>query len=200
MATAPSVLCGKRAYELAIDLTLIPYHGQPAGSDAELLRNTAKAGTTHFHGYATVAIVHHHHRYVMAFTFVHAGTPMVTIVRALLNRVRRLGSRIKLVLVDKGFYPGAVFHTLTRRRLGYIVPLRLGAQHRLFHKGGSYRTFHRLEHAHGGAHTVYAVVLRRFTHLRKGRREAGAWAMAVADGHNASVFASHGTLSPTLWD
>lgn len=50
------LLKGKRAYSLAIDLTLIPYHGQPQVSEKELVRSEAKAGTTHFHGYATVAI------------------------------------------------------------------------------------------------------------------------------------------------
>ncbi len=183
----PSVLGGKRAYELAIDLTLIPYHGQPEGDASELVRNAPKAGTTHFHGYASVAIVHHHQRYVVAFTFVEAGTQSVTIVRTLLNRVQKLGLRIKLVLLDKGFYAGAVFRTLERRHLSYIVPLRLGKRHRLFHQRGSYRTHHCIEHAAGGAYTVSAVIVRHFKRGRQGRRQVcglgyavGGWARHLA--------------------
>lgn len=163
---------GKTKYELAIDLTLIPYHGQPAASEAELLRNAPKNGTTHFHGYATVALVHQQHRYVVAFCFVEAGTKMVTIVRHLLNRVQKIGLRIKLVLLDKGFYAGQVFRTLDRRRLSYLVPARLGKTHRLFRRRGSYRTTHRLAHAQGGACVVYLVVLKRLQRVKKGKRKA----------------------------
>lgn len=165
------VLRGKQGYDLAIDLTLIPYHGQTAESANEIVRNAAKAGTTHFHGYATVSVVHHQQRYVIAVVFVTAGIEMVTIVRTLLNRVRTLGIRIRLVLLDKGFYAGAVFRTLDRRGLSYIIPLRLGQKHTLFHRRGSYRTTHCLAHARGGAYRVYAVVLRRFKHTGAGKRK-----------------------------
>jgi hypothetical protein len=164
---------GKAAYELALDLTLIPYHGQPAAAETELLRQAPKHGTTHFHGYATVALVHQQQRYVVAFCFVEAGTPMVAIVRQLLKRVQTLGIRIKLVLLDKGFYAGAIFRTLDRRGLSYIVPARLGKRHRLFQRRGSYRTTHRLTHAQGGAYRVWLVVLKRFKTVKKGKRQAG---------------------------
>jgi len=166
----PSLLCGKHSYEVALDLTLIPYHGQPAHQANEIMRSAPKNGTTHFHGYASAAIVHHQQRYVVAFCFVTAGTPMVALVRQLLNRVRRLGIRLKLVLLDKGFYAAAVFRTLDRRHLTYIVPMRLGARHRLFRQRGSYRTTHRLAHAQDRPHTLQAVLLRRFPRRRDGRR------------------------------
>src|SRR5438270_13347065 len=38
---------------LAIDLTLIPYHGQPFRDLDEFYRGHAKDGTSHFHAYAT---------------------------------------------------------------------------------------------------------------------------------------------------
>jgi hypothetical protein len=163
---------GKTAYELAIALTYLPYHGQPLAEPAELLRNAPKAGTTHFHGYATVGIVHHHQRYIVAFCFVETGTKMVTVVRQLLNRVQNLGLRIKLVLLDKGFYAGEVFRTLDRRGLSYIVPARLGKAHRLFQRRASHRTTHCLAHAQGGAYLVSLIVLKRFQILKKGKRRA----------------------------
>jgi len=39
---------GKRAYSIAIDLTLIPYHGEPYTDEKEIVRSQAKSGTTHF--------------------------------------------------------------------------------------------------------------------------------------------------------
>jgi hypothetical protein len=60
---------GKRAYYIAIDLTLIPYHGEPYADENEIVRGQPKSGTTHFHGYATVSIVHDNQRYVVALRF-----------------------------------------------------------------------------------------------------------------------------------
>ncbi len=49
---------GKRTYFIAIDLTLIPYHGEHYADEKEIVRSQPKSGTTHFHGYATVSILH----------------------------------------------------------------------------------------------------------------------------------------------
>ena len=43
----------ERRQRLAIDLILIPYHGQPHRRAEEIYRGEAKSGTTHFHAYAT---------------------------------------------------------------------------------------------------------------------------------------------------
>ena len=43
---------------MAIDLTLIPYHGQPAFDGKEFFRSEPKSGTTHFHAHATLVVVH----------------------------------------------------------------------------------------------------------------------------------------------
>lgn len=44
----------RRRQRLAIDLTLIPYHGQPFEKESEIYRSQARDGTSHFHAYATV--------------------------------------------------------------------------------------------------------------------------------------------------
>src|SRR4051795_1568430 len=41
----------KRRQRLAIDLTLIPYHGNPSRDLEEVYRGQAKDGTSHFHAY-----------------------------------------------------------------------------------------------------------------------------------------------------
>ena len=38
-----------RRWRMAIDLTLIPYHGEPCRDVNEVYRGEAKSGTTHFH-------------------------------------------------------------------------------------------------------------------------------------------------------
>src|SRR6478752_2918997 len=43
----------KQHQRLAIDLTLIPYHGKPSRDLDEIYRSQARSGTSHFHAYAT---------------------------------------------------------------------------------------------------------------------------------------------------
>ena len=121
-ALLPRVLHkGKRSYSLALDCTLIPYHGEVQPNDPQVLRAQAQSGTHHFHGYATVSIVHDRKRYVLALRLVRPGETMVAIVRDLLNRVRRLGLRVRRVCLDKESYSIAVFRTLDRRGNGCVM-------------------------------------------------------------------------------
>jgi hypothetical protein len=175
---------GKRAYNLAIDLTLIPYHGQPYQDDREVARGAAKSGTTHFHAYATVSIVHDKRRYVLALVFVDKGTPMAAVVRQLLDRVKRLKIKVRRVYLDKGFCSVPVFKTLTRRHLSYIVPIpvrgKSGGVRRLFHGRVSYQTAYTLTSPQHGRYTVSTVVVRRYS-KGKAKRQGIRWfAYAVA--------------------
>src|SRR5215472_3287646 len=43
----------RRRPPLALDLTLLPYHGEPLHEANEVYRGQAKYGTGHFHAYAT---------------------------------------------------------------------------------------------------------------------------------------------------
>lgn len=47
----------RRRYPLAIDLTLIPYHGEPYRSPEEIYRGEPRSGTSHFHAYATAYVI-----------------------------------------------------------------------------------------------------------------------------------------------
>ena len=114
---------GKRTYYVAIDLTLIPYHGECYEDEKEIRRSQAKAGTTHFHGYATVSIVHNHQRYVVALRFVEQSDSMQEIVVWLLNRLKTMGISIKRAYFDKGFSGVPVLKTLQRRKVSFIMPI-----------------------------------------------------------------------------
>lgn len=115
----------RKSRVLAIDLTLIPYHGQPALDTSEIFRSQPKSGTTHFHAYATAAVVHKGKRFTVALMFVPAGTSMKEVVQTLVRMVRRRGLTIRYLLLDKGFYSVSVLSYLKRARLGYVVPLVL---------------------------------------------------------------------------
>jgi hypothetical protein len=115
-----ALLRKKRA--LAIDLTLIPYHGQPAHSKNEIFRSSPKSGTTHFHAYATVVVVHKGLNYTLAVTAVTRNEPMKEVVQRLVQIVRQRQVKIKFLLLDKGFFHAAVIAYLNRAKLGFVIP------------------------------------------------------------------------------
>ena len=175
---------GKRSYYIAIDLTLIPYHGEHYADEKEIVRSQAKAGTTHFHGYATVSIVHNNQRYVLALRFVEKGESMETIVKWLLNRLKSMGISIRYAYLDKGFCSVPVFKTLKRRKIGYIIPIpvrgKSGGVRALFEKLGSYRTHYTFKSPKHGHFDVEAVVVKKYSKGRYKRKGARWFAYAVA--------------------
>src|SRR3954466_5463222 len=94
----------RRLQRLAIDLTLIPYHGKPFHNPAETYRGQAKSGTSHFHAYATAYIIRKGQRYTVALTGVTKGEPLKEVVQRLLRQAARAGVRPRLLLLDRGFY------------------------------------------------------------------------------------------------
>lgn len=190
-----SLLKGKRSYDLALDITLIPYHGQADPDDPVVLRAQPKAGTNQFHGYATVSIVHDRKRYVLAVRLVQPHESMVEIVRDLLDRVRRLNIRVRRVFLDKEFYAVAVFRTLDRRHLGYVVPgplrgPRSGVQ-ALCRGRRSYATPYTLHPSGGRPYRVTLVLVKR--NRRPGQRKVVRWFGYVVAGLPARI-SPHGVF------
>ena len=112
----------RKSRRIAIDLTLIPYHGQPLLDKKEIYRSSPKSGTTHFHAYATVAVVHKGHRYTLALLRVEKGVTMKEVVQRLLKIVRSLGVKVQYLLLDKGFFSVEVITYLKRADVGFIIP------------------------------------------------------------------------------
>ncbi len=71
----------RKSRRIAIDLTWIPYHGQPLRDQKEIYRSQPKSGTSHFHAYATAAVLHKGHRYTLALTRVEYGEKMKDVVQ-----------------------------------------------------------------------------------------------------------------------
>jgi putative transposase len=179
----PSVWKCKRDFNVAIDLTLIPYHGQPYEDEKEIVRGMPKSGTTHFHGYATVSIVRDDRRYVVALCFTEYGEEMATIVRWLLKRLKTLKFRIRRVFLDKGFCSKPVFKVLDQHKLSYVIPIpvrgKSGGVRTLF-QGKSRKTTYTFNSPKQGQYTVPAVVLKRYSKGRYGRHKSKWFAYAVS--------------------
>src|SRR3954467_14393648 len=113
----------KHLQRLAIDLTLIPYHGQPFGDPAEVYRSQAKDGTSHFHAYATAYIIRKGQRYTVALTGVTEGESLKDVVQRLLRQAASVGVRPRLLLLDRGFYSVAVVRYLQAARYPFLMPV-----------------------------------------------------------------------------
>jgi len=113
----------KQLQRLAIDLTLIPYHGQPFRDLDEVYRGQAKSGTSHFHAYATAYVVRKGHRYTVALTGVTKGESLKDVVQRLLRQAARVGVRPRLLLLDRGFYSVAVVRCLQAARCPFLMPV-----------------------------------------------------------------------------
>jgi putative transposase len=112
----------RKSRMLAIDLTLIPYHGKPALDSKEIFRSEPKSGTTHFHAYATAVVLHKGYRYTLALTHVEHGESMKEVVQRLLAIVRRRGVKVRFLLLDKGFFSVEVIQYLHRAGHGFVIP------------------------------------------------------------------------------
>lgn len=121
IASLPRALRRGR-FDVAIDTTLIPYHGKHLEDLNEIFRGQAKSGTTHFHAYATAYVVKDGMRFTVAVMWVRHGTTPVQIVRELRRRVVAAGVSPKLFLLDRGFSNGPVVRYLQHARQKFIMP------------------------------------------------------------------------------
>ncbi len=113
----------RRPQRLAIDLTLIPYHGEHFRDPKEVYRGLAKDGTSHFHAYATAYVVLKGQRFTVALTAVTKGEPLKAVVQRLLRQARSVGVKVRLVLLDRGFYSVDVIRYLEAARYPFLMPV-----------------------------------------------------------------------------
>ena len=122
----------KRPQQVSIDLTLIPYHGQPMFDLKEIYRSQAKSGTSHFHAYATAYVNYRGQRFTLALTVVERGEKMEEVLRRLLRRLGQLGIGVRMLLLDRGFWSVAAIRYLQAARKPFLMPVILrgrGADH-----------------------------------------------------------------------
>jgi hypothetical protein len=173
----------KRRSETAADLVEIAYHGQAPVDDAEVRRGAAKSGTTHFHMYATLAVVHSKQRFTLAMTFVWAGETMDVVLARLLKRARELGVRLRRLYCDKGFCSVAVLRLLRQRRVPYLIPIParggVGSIKGLFYGQRSYSTRYTFNRGTRAAYTPDVVIVCKYSAGRYGQHGVEYFAYAV---------------------
>ena len=115
----------QRRQPLAIDLHLVPYHGQPLHDLAEIYRSQAKSGTCSFHAYATGYVIRQGLRFTVALTSVRRGEALQEVIRRLLAQAAKASVRPRYLLLDRGFCSVAVIRYLQAARYPFLMPLPL---------------------------------------------------------------------------
>lgn len=115
----------RRRQPLAVDLTLVPYHGQPLHEAAEVYRSQARSGTSHFHAYATAYVIQKGRRFTVGLTAVRQGEALADVLKRLLRQAARCGVRPRYLLMDRGFCSVDVIRYLQAARHAWLMPLAL---------------------------------------------------------------------------
>lgn len=170
----------KKKRWMAIDLVLVPYHGQPKQEPSEVVRSQPKSGTTHFHAYATAFVVERGRRFTLGLTFVRSTDELTDILKRLQARVKELEIPVKCWLLDRQFYTVEVIRLLKQQRKAFIIPVIIrgkknpaGGTRRLVERKRSYSTSYRMRsQKHGEESFRVAVVAKNWAGRfeKKGRR------------------------------
>jgi len=163
--------------DVAIDLVLIPYHGQPAKDEKEIRRSQAREGTTHFHCYATAYMIYRNQRVTLCLTFVRKNDTMPDILRRLFKRLDVLDLNVKKLYLDKGFYSIAVIRLLKERGTPFILPAisrKNGGVAKLFVGRASYKASYTMRNQKLGSEAVDLALARKYSKGRY-RRKRSKW-------------------------
>jgi hypothetical protein len=104
-------------------LVALPYHGTvDTAHHAEVCPSKAKGRTSHLFAYATAYAMVRGRRYTLGMCRVRVQQRLDHGLRILLARLVTLGIRLKLLLLDRGFYSVRVIQDLITGEWPFIIP------------------------------------------------------------------------------
>jgi hypothetical protein len=189
----------RRRQPLAVDLTLLPYHGGPLHDPDEIYRSQAKQGTSHFHAYATAYVIRKGRRFTVALTAVYHNDPLPEVLKRLLRQAAQAGVRPRYVLLDRGFCSVEVIRYLQAARHAWLMPLTLRGRAADHARGPSgSRVFATWKKSGWGQYTMTnaAGTKARFAVCVKCRNRRGE---RGRHGREALVYAFGGRLQPSSY-
>src|SRR5512135_1153273 len=113
----------QRPLTLGIDLTVIAYYGKHALDDPHMYRSQANRGTSSFFPSATAYLVLHGQRFTLAVVPVTRSESLKQVRQELLALVSKMGLKIGLLLLDRGFYSVEVIRYLHQARRPFLMPM-----------------------------------------------------------------------------
>ena len=153
--------------DIAIDLHDRPYYGKASQEEGLWVRGKAKDGTTRFYRVATAYVMLNGLRVTLAICFFLPGDTVVTVLDALLRRVRILNVNVNCLFLDKGFSGIEVMAYLDKCRLSALIACPIRGKTRgtraLCQGNKGYRTTHTFKGQNGKSFTAELAICRVFT-------------------------------------
>lgn len=112
----------KHAWQVAFDLHQRPYYGDRRRTPG-ICGGKPKAGTKWFYTYASAVIVDRGHRWTIALVPVNRNDALEAVLESLLDQIAQSGLKMRLVLLDRGFYSAPIIHLLQQRKLNFLMPM-----------------------------------------------------------------------------
>ena len=110
--------------DVAIDMHLIPCHSKKLGSD--LRGGERKSGTNRFETYITAQCVNSKSRLILAALYMDKSSSVHEFLRRIINlcleNASAVGSRLGLILVDRGFFSVNSISEIEHLSLEYLMP------------------------------------------------------------------------------
>jgi len=122
LAEQAASLLPRRSLKIAVDYTLIPYHGRPRRSEDEVVRGQPKHGTTWFHAYATAYTILSGRRVTVALAFVRSKDAKLEVLDHILRLVKDQGIEIGCLYLDRAFFTAEVIGYLQERDIEFLMP------------------------------------------------------------------------------
>jgi len=161
----------RHARDIAIDLHDRSYYGRGSQEEGLWVRGKAKDGTTRFHRVATAYVMLDGLRVTLAIRFFLPEDNVMSVLRALLDRIRGLGVHVNRLFLDKGFASVEVMTYLNGSGLSALIacPIRgrAGGTRALCQGNKSYRTTHTFKGQKGHSVTADLAVCRIFTTAKR---------------------------------
>jgi len=113
---------GKRPQEVAIDLKLVPYYGEPLeGEENFIIKGKATQGTNSFFAYASLYLIKNNKRYTLAVVAVRREEGALGAIKRLWSWWLKLGFEMKCLYLDRGFYSVAVLRWLLQNDIPFVM-------------------------------------------------------------------------------
>jgi len=122
LAEQAASLLPNRPLKVAVDYTLIPYHGKPRMRKDEVVRGKPKSGTTWFHAYATAYTILSGRRVTVALAFVRNSDGRLKVLEEILRIISSQGIEIKCLYLDRAFFTADIIRRLQERNTQFLMP------------------------------------------------------------------------------
>lgn len=110
------------AVTIAFDTTLTEYYGKEVEDYNLFVRSRSKNGTNDFLGHLAVQGIGPDSKVFLGARHLKPGASVSDLIDQLIDDIRRLGIKVVLALLDRGFYSVAVLKELSRRRILFLMP------------------------------------------------------------------------------